>query len=237
MEAGFKIESFACFVSETSRNIYGKEQRLPKGLQELLVSWWGCTQHIPQLLASAWAEPEFQRAPRVPRAASSWSSSFSVWELHAWGGNKKHSQVFHSDGLSSILTPKAVWTKTGLLPGEHLEGLEMESTSSTWTWGATKAAFLKTQKHIPHRWVNCDRNRGVHGKVTEANSPGFIFKSSTWTVNILMLVCPYVIWDHDWVRGDFPATVSEMFKMEPAAIHHIDHSCNTCYGSISPGIV
>lgn len=143
MEAGFKIESFACFVSETSRNIYGKEQRLPKGLQELLVSWWGCTQHIPQLLASAWAEPEFQRAPHVPRAASSWSSSFPVWELHAWGGNKKHSQVFHSDGLSSILTPKAVWTKTGLLPGEHLEGLEMESTSSTWTWGATKAAFLK----------------------------------------------------------------------------------------------
>lgn len=49
MEAGFKTEGFACFVSETSRNLYGKEQRLPKALQELLVSWWGCTQHIPQL--------------------------------------------------------------------------------------------------------------------------------------------------------------------------------------------
>lgn len=64
MEAGFKTEGFACFVSETSRNIYGKEQRLPKALQELLVSWWGCTQHIPQ---HGW--PEFQRAPRVPGAA------------------------------------------------------------------------------------------------------------------------------------------------------------------------
>lgn len=36
MEAGFKMEGFACFVSETSRNIYAKEQWLPKGLQELL---------------------------------------------------------------------------------------------------------------------------------------------------------------------------------------------------------
>lgn len=40
MEAGFKMEGFACFVSEMSRNICGKEQRLPKGLQELLVSCW-----------------------------------------------------------------------------------------------------------------------------------------------------------------------------------------------------
>lgn len=141
---------------------------------------------------------------RVPRAASSRSSRFPVGELklHGWGGNKKHSQVFHSDGLSSILTPKSVWTKMGLLPREHLEGLEAESTSSTWTWGWYKSCFFKTQKHIPHRWVNCDRNRWVHSKVTEANSPGFIFKSSTWTVNILMLVCPYVIWDHDKVRGE-----------------------------------
>lgn len=144
MEAGFKMEGFACFVSETSRNIYAKEQWLPKGLQELLVSWWGCTWHIPQLLASGWEEPEFQC---VPRAASSWSSCFPVWELHGWGGNKKHSRVFHSDGLSSILPPKSVWTKMGLLPGEHLEGLEAESTSSTWTWGGTKAAFLKHKAH------------------------------------------------------------------------------------------
>lgn len=64
MEAGFKMEGFACFVSETSRNIYAKEQWLPKGLQELLVSRWGCTQHTPQLLASGWEEPEFQ-----PRSA------------------------------------------------------------------------------------------------------------------------------------------------------------------------
>lgn len=61
MEAGFKMEEFACFVSEMSRNIYAKEQKyLPKGLQELLVSQWGCTQHIPQLLASHWEEPEIQ---------------------------------------------------------------------------------------------------------------------------------------------------------------------------------
>lgn len=42
MEAGFKMEGSDCFVSEMSRNIYTKEQGgLPKGLQELLVSWWG----------------------------------------------------------------------------------------------------------------------------------------------------------------------------------------------------
>lgn len=63
MEAGFKMEGFACFVSETSTTIYAKEQWLPKGLQELLVSRWGHTQHIPQLLG--WEEPEFQlQCPR-----------------------------------------------------------------------------------------------------------------------------------------------------------------------------
>lgn len=81
--------------------------------------------------------------PTCPKGCLLLEQLFPAWELQAWGGSKKHSQVFHSDGLSSILTPKAVWTKTGLLPGEHLEGLEMESTSSTWTWGGTKAAFLK----------------------------------------------------------------------------------------------
>lgn len=185
-------------------------------------------------LGRAWIPTAVSQGLPPLRAALSLLGS---WNCTVEVGNKKHSQVFHSDGLSSILTPKAVGTKTGLLPGEHLEGLEAESTSSTWTWGWYKSCFFIKQKHIPHRWVNCDRNRWVHGRVTEANSPSFIFKSSTWTVNILMLVCPCVIWDHDESRGDVPATVSEMLKMEPAAIHHIDHSCNMCYGSISPGIV
>lgn len=56
---------------------------------------------------------------------------FTCLGVHGCGGNKKHSRVFHSDGLSSILTPKSVWTRVVLLPGEHLEGLEAESTSST----------------------------------------------------------------------------------------------------------
>lgn len=161
----------------------------------------------PGTSQSCWLQvgksPNSKHVHCVPGAASSGSSCVPVGELNlrGWGGNKKHSQVCHGHGLSSILAPKSVWTKMGLLPREHLEGLE-ESTSSTWSWGWYKSCFFKKQKHIPHRWVNCDRNRWVHGKVTEANSPGFIFKSSTWTVNILMLVCPYVIWDHDKVRGD-----------------------------------
>lgn len=64
MEAGFKIEGFACFVSETSRNINAKEQWLPKGVPELLVSHWGWSRHIPQLPAPGWEEPQFQ-----PRSA------------------------------------------------------------------------------------------------------------------------------------------------------------------------
>lgn len=138
---------------------------------------------------------------QVGRSPNSKFTVFQGLNLRGWGGSKKHSQDFHGHGLSSVLAPKSVWTKVGLLPREHLEGLE-ESTSSAWSWGWYKSCFFKKQKHIPHRWVNCDRNRWVHGEVTEANSPGFIFESSTWTVNILMLVCPYVIWDHDKVRGD-----------------------------------
>lgn len=91
---------------------------------------------------SAWAGPEFQRAPRVPRAAPLGAA------LPLFGSCMLEVGITNTPRFSTVMgwaafDTKAVWTKTGLLPGEHLEGLEMGSTSSTWTWGGTKAAFLK----------------------------------------------------------------------------------------------
>lgn len=140
-----------------------------------------------------------------------------------WGGHGQHYRIGHRHELSSVFNTKVTLDQDEIVP-HRTPGSEVGSASSTWTWVSHKSCFFNPSKHIPHRWANCGKSRWVGGKWLEANSAGFMSKSSEWTVNILMLVCPHVIWDHEEARGDFPMTTDPSERLKPAAVHHIDHS-------------